>query len=70
MDQIYEGKMTVFQELLGDCDSSKGLDVLLASPGGSGEMALRMVQSMQNQCKDVRPRHGKKRSYCALPGCR
>ncbi len=54
VDQIYEGKMTVFQELLGDCDSSKGLDVLLASPGGSGEMALRMVQSMQNQCENVR----------------
>lgn len=54
VDQIYEGKMTVFQELLGDCDSDKGLDVLLASPGGSGEMALRMVQSMQSQCKGVR----------------
>lgn len=54
VDQIYEGKMTIFQELLGDCDSDKGLDVLLASPGGSGEMALRMVQSMQNQCKGVR----------------
>lgn len=54
IDQIYDTKMTVFQELLGDCDPDKGLDVLLASPGGNGEMALRMVQSMQNLCKEVR----------------
>ena len=54
VDQIYEGKMTVFQELLGDCDPDKELDVLLSSPGGSGEMALRMVQSMQDQCRAVR----------------
>lgn len=54
VDQVYEGKMAVFQELLGDCDPNKELDVLLSSPGGSREMALRIVQSMQDKCRAVR----------------
>lgn len=53
IDQIFQTNMTILEELLFDCDASKDLHVLLASPGGDGETALRMVRSMQNRCKTL-----------------
>ena len=45
--------MTVLEELLFDCDPQKDLHLLLSSPGGDGETALRMVRSMQLRCKEL-----------------
>jgi Serine dehydrogenase proteinase len=47
IDAIFAENMTYLEELLFDCDSSKPLHMLLASPGGDGETAIRMVRSCQ-----------------------
>ncbi|MDR2382190.1 MAG: hypothetical protein LBE08_13685 [Bifidobacteriaceae bacterium] len=53
IDDIMPVRMTILEELLFDCDPAKDLHVLLASPGGDGETALRMVRSMQLRCKEL-----------------
>ncbi|MGV1005797.1 MAG: SDH family Clp fold serine proteinase [Candidatus Nanopelagicales bacterium] len=53
IDQITPTNMTVLEELLHDCDPSRDLHVMLASPGGDGETALRMVRSMQQRCREL-----------------
>lgn len=53
IDQIFPDNMTYLEELLGECDSSKPLHVLLASPGGDGETAIRMTRSMQTRCTEL-----------------
>lgn len=53
IDQITPTNMTVLEELLFDCDPQKDLHLLLSSPGGDGETALRMVRSMQLRCKEL-----------------
>lgn len=53
IDQITPTNMTVLEDLLFDCTPSKDLHLLLASPGGDGETALRMVRSMQQRCTEL-----------------
>ncbi|MHB8264209.1 MAG: SDH family Clp fold serine proteinase [Acidimicrobiales bacterium] len=53
IDQIFPPNMTFLEELLFDCDVDKPLHVLLASPGGDGETAIRMVRSMQARCSEL-----------------
>lgn len=53
IDQITPTNMTVLEELLVDCDANRDLHVLLSSPGGDGETALRMVRSMQTRCREL-----------------
>lgn len=53
LDQIFPPNMTFLEELIFDCDSTKPLHVLLASPGGDGETAIRMVRSMQSRCSEL-----------------
>ncbi|MCL1897761.1 MAG: ATP-dependent Clp protease proteolytic subunit, partial [Micrococcales bacterium] len=53
IDQITPTNMTILEDLLFDCDPSKDLHLLLASPGGDGETALRMVRSMQQRCREL-----------------
>ena len=53
IDQIYPTNMTILQELLGDCDASENLHVILSSPGGDGETALRMVRLMHSRAREV-----------------
>ncbi|WP_280455551.1 SDH family Clp fold serine proteinase [Nocardia brasiliensis] len=53
IDQIFPENMTYLEELLFDCDSSRPLHVLLASPGGDGETAIRIVRSMQARCTEL-----------------
>jgi hypothetical protein len=50
IDQIFPPNLTYLEELLFDLDRSKPLHVLLASPGGDGETAIRMVRSMHARC--------------------
>lgn len=45
--------MTYLEELVFDCESDKPLHVLLASPGGDGETAIRMVRSLQARCSEL-----------------
>lgn len=53
IDQIFADRMTPLEELLFDCQADKALHVLLASPGGDGETAIRMVRSMQARCSEL-----------------
>lgn len=53
IDQISWTNMTILEELLVDCDPEKDLHLLLSSPGGDGETALRMVRSMQTRCREL-----------------
>ncbi|MFD8104002.1 hypothetical protein ACFV24_31135 [Nocardia fluminea] len=53
IDQIFAENMTYLEELLFDCDTSRPMHVLLASPGGDGETAIRMVRSMQARCTEL-----------------
>lgn len=53
IDQIYPTNMTILEELIGDCDPSKDLHVILSSPGGDGETALRMVRLMHSRSKEL-----------------
>ncbi|WP_259460473.1 SDH family Clp fold serine proteinase [Propionibacterium australiense] len=53
IDQITWTNMTVLEELLVDCDQTKDLHLLLSSPGGDGEIALRMVRSLQQRCREL-----------------
>jgi Serine dehydrogenase proteinase len=53
LDQIFPPNMTYLEELIFDCEKTKPLHVLLASPGGDGETAIRMVRSMQTRCSEL-----------------
>jgi hypothetical protein len=53
LDQIFPPNMTLLEELIFDCDKNKPLHLLLASPGGDGETAIRMVRSMQTRCSEL-----------------
>lgn len=53
IDQIFPRSMTYLEELIFDCDPTMPLHVLLASPGGDGETAIRMVRSLQARCSEL-----------------
>ncbi len=53
LDQIFPPNMTLLEELIFDCDDTRPLHVLIASPGGDGETAIRMVRSMQSRCSEL-----------------
>lgn len=53
IDQIFPDNMTYLEELLHQCDPSKPVHMLLASPGGDGETAIRIVRSIQSRCTQL-----------------
>jgi hypothetical protein len=53
IDQIVADAVTYLEELLYDLDTDRPLHVLLASPGGDGEVALRMVRAMHLRCTEL-----------------
>lgn len=53
IDTIFPANLTLLEELLCDLDPGRPLHVLLASPGGDGETAIRMVRSMQMRCSKL-----------------
>lgn len=53
IDQIFSDNMTYLEELLHPLDSSRPLHLLLASPGGDGETAIRIVRSLQSRCTEL-----------------
>lgn len=50
IDQIFVPGLTVLQELLIGLDPDRELHVVLATPGGDGEVAVRMIRAMQARC--------------------
>lgn len=53
IDQVFPDNMTYLEELLHPLDPSKPLHLLLASPGGDGETAIRIVRSLQARCTEL-----------------
>lgn len=53
IDQIFPANLTYIEELLHDLDGSKPLHVLLASPGGDGETAIRITRVLQSRCTEL-----------------
>lgn len=53
IDQIFPDNMTYLEELLHPLDSATPLHLLLASPGGDGETAIRIVRSLQARCTEL-----------------
>lgn len=53
VDAIFPDSITYFEELIHDADPSQDLHLLLSSPGGDGETAVRLVQSAQSRCSEL-----------------
>jgi hypothetical protein len=50
---IFGTGVTMFEELIYDADPSEDLHILLDSPGGDGEIAIRIVRAAQSRCKEL-----------------
>lgn len=50
IDQVFVPGLTVLQELLIGLDPERELHLVLATPGGDGEVAVRMIRAMQARC--------------------
>ncbi len=53
IDAIFDPSITLFEELLYDAEPSQDLHLLLNSPGGDGEIAVRLVRAAQARCKEL-----------------
>ena len=53
IDEISEAGITYFEDLIYDADPESDLHLMLASPGGDGEAAVRLVKSMQSRCREL-----------------
>ena len=50
---IFDTGVTLFEELIYDADPREDLHILLDSPGGDGEIAIRIVRAAQSRCKEL-----------------
>jgi hypothetical protein len=53
VDVIFPESVTFFEELLEGADPDEDLHLLLDSPGGDGETAVRLVRSAQARCREL-----------------
>ena len=53
IDALFPASITLFEETLFDADPSQDLHILLATPGGDGETAIRLVRQAQSRCKEL-----------------
>jgi hypothetical protein len=53
VDLIFPESITLLEELLAGADPSQDLHLLLDSPGGDGETAVRLVRSAQARCREL-----------------
>ncbi len=53
IDALFPQSVTYFEELIYDADPNRDLHLLLASPGGDGETAIRMLRAAQARCKEL-----------------
>jgi hypothetical protein len=52
-DVILPYSINVFEELVFEADKTQDLHLLLATPGGDGEVAVRLVRSAQARCREL-----------------
>ena len=53
IDRLFPDSVTLFEETLYDADPEQDLHVLLATPGGDGETAIRLVRQAQSRCREL-----------------
>lgn len=53
VDRVAPESVTFFEELIYDADPNEDLHLLLSTPGGSGEAALRLVRAAQARCVEL-----------------
>lgn len=53
IDAIFPQNITPFEELIYDNPKDRNIHLMLASPGGDGETAVRMIRAVQARCKEV-----------------
>ena len=53
IDAIFYDSVTLFEELLHDCSLDSDTHLLINSPGGVGEVAIRLVRSAQSRCREL-----------------
>jgi len=51
--EIFNNGVTFLEELIHDVAPSEDLHLMLVSPGGNGEAAVRLVRSMQARCREL-----------------
>lgn len=53
IDQIFDYSVTLLEDLIFDADPEVPLHLMLDTPGGDGEAALRMLRSMHSRCSSL-----------------
>lgn len=53
VDAIFPAIITMFEEVICDADSEQDLHLMLDTPGGDGETAIRLVRQAQSRCKKL-----------------
>ena len=53
IDDLFPHSITLFEELIFDADPNQDLHILLATPGGDGETAIRLVRQAQSRCREL-----------------
>ena len=53
IDVLFPDSITLFEETLHDADPSEDMHVMLSTPGGDGETAIRLIRQAQSRCKDL-----------------
>lgn len=51
--EIFNNGVTFLEELIHEAAPSEDLHLILASPGGNGEAAVRLARSMQARCREL-----------------
>ena len=53
IDAIFPPSVTVFEDLIYDANPEQDLHLLLSSPGGDGDTAVRLVRAAQSRCREL-----------------
>lgn len=53
IDAIFPHSVTLFEDLIYDADAGTDLHLMLHSPGGDGETAVRITRAAQARCKEL-----------------
>jgi hypothetical protein len=53
VDTIFPASITFFEEVIAGADPNQNLHLLLDTPGGDGESAVRLARSAQARCKEL-----------------
>ncbi len=53
IDDVFPDSVGYLEDLIYDADPQQDLHLLLDSPGGDGETAIRLVRSMQARCREL-----------------